>query len=74
MAIYLDQKRRCDNCLSELGTEPAVPCKGTKFINFYDCHKTELCTQCAGKQYGWCDACTEKDLQEEIFLSAYFED
>lgn len=74
MAIYLDGKRRCDNCLKELGTAPAVPCKGTRTINFYNCTKDELCSHCASKQYGWCDACTEKDLQEEKMLATYFED
>lgn len=70
MAIYLDQKRRCDNCLHELGTALAIPCKGTKYIDSYNCHKTELCIGCAGKDNGWCDSCAEKDRLEELSLFA----
>jgi hypothetical protein len=57
MAIYLDQKRRCDNCLSELGTL-VIPCKGAQS---YMCHK-EICPRCAGEHEGWCDACFEAEV------------
>jgi hypothetical protein len=56
MAIYLDQKRRCDNCLSELGTM-ITACKGEMA---YKCHK-ELCPRCAGKHGGWCQDCFDAE-------------
>lgn len=58
MAIYLDQKRRCDNCHKELGTALAIPCKGE---TAYMCQKTEMCVGCAGKHQGWCQDCFEAE-------------
>lgn len=56
MGIYLDQKRRCDNCHSELGTM-ITTCKGAIAHN---CHK-EICPKCAGQHQGYCQDCFEAE-------------
>lgn len=67
MGIYLDGKRRCDNCHKVLEEGAAVSrCSGVLAPSIYHCGKSELCADCSKKHAGYCDNCHELNVEAAL--------